>query len=36
MIYVVDLIKTNKNFSEKKLKEVTVRKKYVVRQMLGT
>ena len=29
MIYVVDLIKTNKNFSEKKLKEVTVRKKYV-------
>ena len=36
MIYVVDLIKTNKNFSEKKLKEVTVKKKYVVRQMLGT
>ena len=36
MIYVVDLIKTNKNFSEKKLKEVTVRKKYAVRQMLGT
>ena len=36
MIYVVDLMKTNKNFSEKKLKEVTVRKKYVVRQMLGT
>ena len=36
MIYVVDLIKTNKTFSEKKLKEVTVRKKYVVRQMLGT
>ena len=36
MIYVVDLIKTNKNFSEQKLKEVTVRKKYVVRQMLGT
>ena len=35
MIYVVDLIKTNKSFPEKKLKGVTFRKNYVVRQMFG-
>ena len=35
MIYVVDLIKTNKNLSEKKRKEVTVRKNYDVKQLFG-
>ena len=35
MIYVVGLIKTNKSFSAKKIKEVTFRKTYVVKQMFG-
>ena len=35
MIYVIDLIKTNKSFPEKKLKEVTLTKNYVVREMFG-
>ena len=35
MIYVVGLIKTNKSFSAKNIKEVTFRKTYVVKQMFG-
>ena len=34
MIYVVDLIKTNKRFPEKNFKK-SVRKNYVIRQMFG-